>query len=119
MSEIVRIGESRRWADVVIHRGVARWVEVAVDASTDALGQIRQVLAQIDETLVQIGSDRQHLLQITIFLALMSDATTLNALWDAWVPAGHPPVRACVQAGLSGGLLVEMIIEAAMSDGKN
>ena len=29
MSEIQRFGNSKRWADVVVHRGVAHWVEVA------------------------------------------------------------------------------------------
>ncbi|MGV2337188.1 MAG UNVERIFIED_CONTAM: hypothetical protein LVR18_24875 [Planctomycetaceae bacterium] len=49
--QIRRIGESRRWADIVIHQGIARWVEVASDLSAPAATQIQQVLAQIDETL--------------------------------------------------------------------
>jgi enamine deaminase RidA (YjgF/YER057c/UK114 family) len=113
MSGIQRFGASRRWADVVIHRGVARWVEVAEDAAQDARGQIGQVLSQIDATLEHIGSDRSQLLQVMIFLDDLNDAPVLNAQWDAWVPEGNPPVRACVQAGLSANLLVEMVIEAA------
>ena len=35
MSEIQRHGTSKRWADVVVHRGVADWVEVAEDTSLD------------------------------------------------------------------------------------
>ena len=54
MSEIQRFGDSKRWADVVVHRGVADWVEVAEDMSLDARGQIAQVLAQIDATLGMI-----------------------------------------------------------------
>ena len=99
----------------MIHRGIARWVEVAEDAGLEARGQIGQVLAQIDATLEQIGSDRTQLLQVMIFLANLNDAALLNELWDAWVPAEHPPVRACVQAGLSAKLLVEMVIEAAVA----
>jgi enamine deaminase RidA (YjgF/YER057c/UK114 family) len=114
MNEIVRIGESRRWSDVVIYAGVARWVEVAEDATADARGQIRQVLQQIDATLAQIGSDRMRLLEVLIFLADLDDAAVLNELWDQWVPEKHPPIRACVQAGLSAGLRVEMIVTAAV-----
>lgn len=114
MSDIQRYGNSKRWSDVVVHRGVAHWVEVAEDPSQDAGGQVQQVLSQIDATLVQIGSSREQLLQITIFLADLKDAPALNAAWDAWVPAGHAPVRACVQAGLSPGYLVEMVITAAV-----
>ena len=113
MSQIVRLGSSPRWSDVVIHAGVARWVEVAEDLTRDSRGQIDQVLRQIDATLVQIASDRTRLLEIVIFLADLSDAPILNELWDAWVPRGHPPVRACVQAGLGAGCRVEMLVTAA------
>lgn len=113
MCEIVRIGESRRWSDVVTHNGVARWVEVADDSSQGARGQVEQVLRQIDETLVRIGSSRERVLEVLIFLADLADAPELNAAWDAWVPAGHPPVRACVQSGLPAGYRVEMVITAA------
>lgn len=113
MSEIQRYGDSNRWADVVIHRGVAHWVEVAEDMSLDARGQIAQVLAQIDATLTTIKSDRTRLLQVLVYLADHADAETLNELWDAWVPAGHPPVRAMVQVGLGSACRVEMVVTAA------
>jgi enamine deaminase RidA (YjgF/YER057c/UK114 family) len=39
----------------------------------------------------------------------------MNAVWDAWVPAGHPPARACVEAKLAGPqYLVEIAIIAAV-----
>jgi enamine deaminase RidA (YjgF/YER057c/UK114 family) len=116
MSEIQRIGESTRWSDIVIYRGEARWVEVADDATVDARGQIAQVLAQINETLERIRSRRTDLLQVLIFLADLNDSSILNELWDEWVPVGHPPVRACVEAKLSPGYFVEMVISAAVAD---
>ena len=116
MSEIQRFGSSHRWADVVVHRGVAHWVEVAEDPSLDARGQIAQVLAQIDATLDTIQSDRTRLLQVLVYIADMSDADVLNELWDAWVPADHPPVRAMVQVGLGKACRVEMVVTAAVSE---
>jgi enamine deaminase RidA (YjgF/YER057c/UK114 family) len=116
VSEIQRFGSSHRWADVVVHRGVAHWVEVAEDPSLDARGQIAQVLAQIDATLDTIQSDRTRLLQVLVYIADMSDADVLNELWDAWVPADHPPVRAMVQVGLGKACRVEMVVTAAVSD---
>jgi enamine deaminase RidA (YjgF/YER057c/UK114 family) len=116
MHDIIRLGESHRWSDVVIHRGVARWVEVADDVNQGTESQIRQVLAQIDATIQRLGGSRRDLLEIVIYLADLADAPLLNAQWDAWVPAGHAPVRACVQAGLSGGCRVEMVITAAADD---
>lgn len=115
MSAIRRIGNSRRWADVVLYAGVARWVEVAEDSSADARGQIDQVLRQIDVTLQQVGSDRERLLEILIFLADLKDSPLLNELWDQWVPVGNPPIRACIQTGLAAGLHVEMVITAAVN----
>ena len=113
MDEIQRHGNSKRWADVVIHRGVARWVEVAEDMALDAPGQIAQVLAQIDATLAMIKSDRTRLLQVLIYIADERDGAVLNELWDAWVPADHPPIRAMVQVGLGKACKVEMVVTAA------
>ena len=63
------------------------------------------------------GGDRTRLLEVLVFLASASDAETLNDLWDAWVPAGQPPVRAMVQVGLSPGLKVELVVTAAVNEG--
>ncbi len=114
MAAIQRLGDSGRWSDVVIYRDVARWVEVAADLSADATGQIEQIFGQIDETLLQICSSREDLLEITIYLSSLDDVSALNAAWDAWVPRGHAPIRACVQAGLQGNCRAEFIISAAV-----
>jgi enamine deaminase RidA (YjgF/YER057c/UK114 family) len=115
MTEITRLGTSRRWSDVVIHAGVARWVEVADDLSAGAHGQIGQVLHQIDKTLEQVGSDRDSLIEVLIFLDDLKNVAILNEIWDEWVPEKHPPIRACVQAGLGPGVHVEMVITAAVN----
>ncbi len=114
MSDIQRHGVTRRWSDAVIHNGVAHFVEVADDPSQDARGQVAQVLAQIDGRLSLVGSDKTRLLQVLIYLADLKDGAALNPLWDEWVPPGHAPARACVQAGLAPGYLVEMVIMAAV-----
>ncbi|MBL8830385.1 MAG: RidA family protein [Planctomycetaceae bacterium] len=116
MHTIRRIGEAKRYADIAIYRGTAHWVEIAETSSLDARGQISQVLAQIDATLVSLGTNRTALIKILVYLANLNDAAILNELWDAWVPVGQAPVRACVQAGLAGGYRVEMVISAAVAD---
>lgn len=113
MSEIIRQGVSRRWSDAVVHAGVAHFVEVADDPTRNIAEQVSQVLRQIDHRLSLIGSDRTRLLQVLIYLSDLKDVGTLNAQWDDWVPQGHAPARACVQAGLATGYLVEMVITAA------
>jgi enamine deaminase RidA (YjgF/YER057c/UK114 family) len=114
MSDIKRYGDSPRWADMVVHRGTAYWVEVADDSTRDAAGQIAQVFEQIDATLARLGAGRGDLLQVLVYLADLANAGTLNRLWDAWVAPGAPPVRACVQAGLAAGYRVEMVVTAAV-----
>ena len=113
MSDIERIGVTRRWSDAVIHRGTAYFVEVADDPNQDTRGQIFQILAQIDARLALFGSDRTQLLQVLIYLADLADGPTLNELWDNWVPMGHAPARACIQVGIAPGYRVEMVITAA------
>jgi enamine deaminase RidA (YjgF/YER057c/UK114 family) len=113
MSDIERIGVTRRWSDVVIHQGTAYFVEVADDPNQDVREQITQILAQIDTRLTLFGSDRTQLLKVLIYLADLADGPVLNDLWDNWVPMGHAPARACVQAGLAPGYRVEMVITAA------
>lgn len=115
MSDIQRYGVTRRWSDAVVHGGVAYFVEVADDMTQDVRGQIAQVLAQIDERLKLVGSDRTRLLQVLIYLPDLAYGAVLNALWDEWVPEGHAPARACVQADLGhADCKVEMVITAAV-----
>lgn len=113
LSSIQRHGVTRRWSDAVVHGGVAQFVEVPDELTPDLASQVRQVLAQIDARLALVGSDRTQLLQVLIYLADLSQVATLNEQWDAWVPEGHAPARACVQVGLAKGLLVEMVVTAA------
>ena len=113
MREIIRLGAGPRWSDVVIHGGTARWVEVAEDLSLDARGQVVQILAQIDATLAQVGSDRTRILQVLVYLATDVEQAALDEPWDAWVPAGRAPVRATVRVGLAAGCRVEMVVTAA------
>ncbi len=114
MLPIRRIGEATRWADVVVHAQTAYWVEIAEDRLQDSAGQVAQILSQIDQTLASLDADRTRLLQVLIYLADLNDLELLNRLWDAWVPAGHAPVRACVQAAMAGDVRVEMVITAAV-----
>jgi len=69
-----------------------------------------QILSQMERSLSLVGSSKRHMLMATIYIPdIAAHKPAFDAQWDAWVPAGTAPVRACVQAHLaSPALLVEL-----------
>ena len=112
--QIQRHGTTRRYSDSVVHNGTVYLVEVTASTEGDIATQTASLLAGVDALLAQAGSDKRKLLMVTVYLADMADYDGMNAVWDAWVPDGHAPTRACVQARLAKpGWRVEMAITAA------
>jgi enamine deaminase RidA (YjgF/YER057c/UK114 family) len=112
---IVRHGVTRRYADSVVHGGTAYLVEVPPDLEANITDQTRALLTSAERLLAQAGSDRSHLLMVTIYLADMADYAAMNAVWDEWLPAGCAPARACVEARLADPRMrVEMAFTAAV-----
>ena len=63
---------------------------------------------------MEAGSSREQILQAIVWVADMADFAEMNAVWDAWVPQGHAPARACGEAKLARPeLKVEVIVTAA------
>jgi enamine deaminase RidA (YjgF/YER057c/UK114 family) len=76
--------------------------------------QVQTCLEKIDALLIKAGSSRKDMLRVTVWLADMDDFAGLNAVWNAWVPSGHAPARACVNAKLARAeLKVEFMVDAA------
>ncbi|WP_067517527.1 RidA family protein [Endozoicomonas ascidiicola] len=116
--KIHRINPYKRWSDITIFNGIAHFVEVAdSDTSADITGQTHQILAQAEEALHKIGSDRTKVLSVTIYVTDFANLPALNAVWDEWFPEGTAPSRACVKAELADpDYLVEMAFVAAAGD---
>ncbi len=94
---IQRYHIGKRLSEMVVHNGTVYLAgQVAADGTQDITGQAKQVLAQIDSLLAEVGSDKTKILSATIFLPSMADFPALNAVWETWVPAGHCPARATV-----------------------
>ncbi len=99
---IQRYHIGKRLSEMVVHNGTVYLAgQVAADGTQDITGQAKQVLAQIDSLLAEVGSDKTKILSATIFLPSMADFPALNAVWETWVPAGHCPARATVEAKLA------------------
>ena len=111
---IDRIHTSERMSKIVNHNGVA-YLCGQVGAGETVADQTAECLSRVDALLQEAGSDRKHMLQAVIWLADMADFAEMNAVWDAWVPAGHAPARACGEAKLARDVLkVEIIVTAAV-----
>jgi enamine deaminase RidA (YjgF/YER057c/UK114 family) len=116
-SSITRVETGQRMSRIVKHNNTIYLCgQVADDPSTsDITQQTRTMLAKVDSLLETAGSDREHILSATVYVKDMAtDFEGMNAVWDAWVPEGHAPARACVQASMARPeLLVEISVIAA------
>lgn len=104
-----------RLSDMVIHGETIYLAgQVADDTSADIGGQTKQVLSAIDKLLAEAGSDKTKILSVTIYIADMADFAGMNTIWESWVPAGHTPARATVEAKMAKpAYKVEMQVIAA------
>ncbi|MCV2865139.1 RidA family protein [Defluviimonas sp. WL0075] len=110
---IERIGTGARMSKIVKHNGVAYLCGQVGDGATVA-EQTRDCLSRVEALLAQAGSSPEKMLQAIVWLADMADFAEMNSVWDAWVPQGHAPARACGEARLARpDLKVEIIVTAA------
>lgn len=104
-----------RLSEMAIHNGTVYLAgQIAEDTTQGIEGQTKEVLGHIDRLLAEAGSDKTQILSCQIYLADVKDIGVMNTVWDQWVPAGHTPPRATVQALLARPeLLIEIVIVAA------
>ena len=118
MTDITRHGITARASNIVTHNGVVYLSgKVAEDPEADIQEQTRSSLGRVETALVEAGSSTSHLLSATIYLRDIDNHFALmNEIWNAWVPEGHAPARACVEAHMARpGLLVEVCVIAAIA----
>ena len=75
--------------------------------------QTRASLAQVSANLAEAGTDHTRLLSATVYLTDIANKAQMDAEWCDWI--GDPrnlPQRACVQADLAPGTLVEITVVA-------
>ena len=117
---IQRQDTKQRMSRIVIHNDTIYLCgQVAKDSTQGMAEQTSTMLENVDELLLQSGSDREHMLSATIYVRNMKDFSVMNEVWDAWVPEGHAPARACVEARMARAeLLVEISVVAAVKKKK-
>lgn len=112
---IQRFGTTPRYSDIVIHNDTAWIVEVPSSSDGDVQTQTLEVLASLERLLDQAGSGKDRVLMATIYLTDLADYEGMNRVWDAWLPPGSAPSRACVQVSALAqpGWRVEIALVAA------
>jgi len=116
-NEIKRLQTNARMSQVVIANGVVHLAgQVPDTAYVSVTEQTHEILTRIDTLLELAGVDRTRLLSANIWLSNPQHFAEFNAVWDAWVPAGRAPTRACVQALLmKPGCDVEVAVTALLA----
>lgn len=110
---IERIETGTRMSKIVKHNGVA-YLCGQVGSGATVAEQTRDCLSRVEALLAHAGSSPEKMLQVIVWLADMADFAEMNTVWDAWVPHGHAPARACGEARLArADLKVEIIVTAA------
>jgi enamine deaminase RidA (YjgF/YER057c/UK114 family) len=100
--QIKRYDGGKRMSQAVAYGGFAFLAgQVADDTGQDVKGQTKQILAKIDALLAKVGSDKTKILSASIWLASHTSYNDVNEVWDAWVPDGEAPARACVESKLA------------------
>lgn len=112
---IKRHQSNARMSQIVVH-GDTIYLSGQVGTKSETIeAQTAEVLSKIDNHLASVGSDRSKILQAIIWLDDMRRFDEMNAVWDAWVPEGHAPARACGETRMAApGFYVEITITAAL-----
>tara|TARA_Y100000034_G_scaffold96874_1_gene118122 strand:- start:1708 stop:2064 length:357 start_codon:yes stop_codon:yes gene_type:complete len=115
---IERKHTNQRMSRIVVHNNTVYLCgQVCADATQGIKEQTQTMLDKVDALLLEAGSDREHMLSATVYIKDMQYFAEMNEVWDAWVPEGHAPARACVEAAMARPeLLVEVSVVAAVKN---
>ena len=93
------------------------WAVATSDIATDDLyEQTVSALAKIDRILAEMDTDRSRAVTATVYITDMAQKAEMDRAWCAWVgdDPGKWPQRACVETGLYGTDLVEVVLMVAL-----
>ena len=76
--------------------------------------QTKALLERYDELFKLYGTDKDHLLMVTIYISDMSLKKEMNEVYNAWTTPGRSPARVCIESKIDDGFLLEMSVIAAL-----
>ncbi len=116
---IKRYNKGKRMSEAVVYNGVAYLCGQCCfeenEGQKDVKTQTQETLANVERVLAEVGSSKEELLMVNIYLKDIAYFDEMNEIYDAWVSKENPPARACVEAKLAEKeLLVEIVVTAAV-----
>lgn len=112
---VERLHVTKRFSEVAISGNLVHLAgQLASDTSLDIKGQTQQTLDFIDQFLADAGTDKSHIMSVSIFLKnIEHDYDGMNEVWDAWCSDIQALPRTCVEAKMyKPEILVEMTVVA-------
>jgi enamine deaminase RidA (YjgF/YER057c/UK114 family) len=95
---IVRFDTSARLSRIVIVNNTVHIGGLLPNRSDVSVGQqTLEILEKIDALLKKAGTNRSRLISAMVWLKDIATVPQMNEVWEAWVPSGTAPTRACVQ----------------------
>lgn len=113
-ANVTRAHTNKRMSQIVTHGDTVYLAGQVGNPGESVADQTSVILGKIDALLAEAGSSKDNVLQAVIWLADMKDFEEMNGVWDAWVPEGSAPARACGSADLARpDFTVEITVIAA------
>ena len=112
---VQRLHITPRFSEVAISGNLVHLAgQLASDLSLDIKGQTQQTFDIIDQFLKDAGTDKSHIMSVTIYLKdIEKDYAAFKEVWDAWVADIQALPRTCVEAKLyHPDVLVELTVIA-------
>jgi enamine deaminase RidA (YjgF/YER057c/UK114 family)/GNAT superfamily N-acetyltransferase len=96
---IQRFDTSARLSRIVVFNNTVHIGGLLPNRSDVSVGQqTLEILEKIDWLLKKAGTNKSRLISAMVWLKDIVAAPQMNEVWEAWVPPGTAPVRACVQS---------------------
>lgn len=112
---VQRLHVEKRFSEIAISGNLVHLAgQLASDTRLDIKGQTQQTLDIIDHFLADAGTDKSHIMSVTIYLKdIEKDYALFNEVWDTWVSDIQALPRTCVEAKMyTPDVLVEMTVVA-------
>ncbi len=111
--EIKFIDPTPTFSRATVHNGVIYFCG-HVARGADIKEQTKNLLARYDELFKLHGTDKEHLLMVTIYIKDMALKDAMNEIYNAWTVPGKAPARVCIKSEFSDEFLLEMSVIAAV-----